>query len=143
MGTIIKRKDLQALIDRTSQGIFLLDSKVTIPVNSCSINIGLLLSERMYKAKVNGLTANFAAELDSVLGEKNRDIILDNPDILFSPEYGIDVIKLLLQVGRNQRLYLQWPGEILGEKLTFSELGRFDYRVYYIKDYIDTYVVLR
>ena len=143
MGTVIKRRDFPAVIEQAQQGVFVLAPKVTVPVTTPVVNIGLMLGERMYKAKADGSTVNIANELDAILGRENRDITLANTDILFSPEYELDVIKLLLQIGRNQRLYIQWPGEIDGEKLTYSEPGRFDFKEYNIKDYVDTYVVLR
>ena len=118
MGTTIKRRDFPAVIKQ-------------------------LLGERMYKAKADSSSVSIVNELDAILGEEYRDITLENTDILFSPEYGLDVIKLLLQLGRNQRFYLKWPGVIAGEKLTYSEPGKFDYREYNIKDYVDTYIVLR
>ena len=143
MGSVIKRRDLPAVIEQTQQGVFMLAPKVNVPVIAPVMNIGLMLGERMYKAKADGSPVNIANELDAILGEEKRDIALASTDILFSPEYELDVIKLLLQVGRNQRFYIQWPGEITGEKLTYSEPGRLDFKEYNIKDYVDTYVVLR
>ena len=143
MGTIIKRRDFPTVIEQAQQGVFVLAPKVIVPVNSTFINIGLMLGERMFNAKAEGLPANISNELDAILEEEKSDITLVNTDILFSPEYELDVIKLLLQVGRNQRLYMQWPGEIAGEKLIYSESGRFDFKEYNIKDYVDTFVVLR
>ena len=143
MGIIIKRRDFPTIIEQTRQGVFVLAPKVAVPVNATFVNIGLILGERMYKAKVEGVPVSISNDLDIILGEEQSDIALGNTDILFSPEYELDVIKLLLQVGRNQRLYMQWPGEVTGDKLTYSESGRFDFKEYNIKDYVDTYVVLR
>ena len=143
MGTVIKRRDFPTVIEQARQGVFVLAPKVAVPINTTFVNVGLMLGERMYKAKADGSPVKIANELDAILGEERRDMTLVNTDILFSPEYELDVIKLLLQVGRNQRLYMQWPGEINGEKLTYSEPGRFDFKEYNIKDYVDTYVVLR
>ena len=143
MGTVIKRRDFPAVIEQARQGVFLLAPKVTVPVTAPVVNIGLRLGERMYKAKADGSSVNIANEIDAILDEGKRDFTLENTDILFSPEYEMDVIRLLLQVGRNQRLYMQWPGDINGEKLTYSEPRRFDFKEYNIKDYVDTFVVLR
>ena len=143
MGTIIKRRDFPKVIEQVQQGLFVLSNKVNVPVNVTFVNIGLILSERMYSSKVDGSKVSIVNELDAILEEKQRDIALANIDILFTPEYELDVIKLLLQVGRNQRLYIQWPGEIAGERLTYSEPSRFDFKEYNVKDYVDTYVVLR
>ena len=121
----------------------MLASKVIVLITAPTVNLGILLGEAAMIAKAANIPIDIAHTLDTILGQENRDIILENTDILFSPEYGLDVIKMLLQIGRNQRFYLQWPGEIIGEKLTYSEPGRFDYKEYDIKDYVDTYVVLR
>lgn len=130
-------------IEQIQQGVFVLAPKMTVTVSSVYVNVGLILGEKMLNAKLEGTPANISNELDAILGEDQRDITLANIDILFSPEYDMDVIKLLLQVGRNQRLYIQWPGTVNGEKLTYSEPGRFDYKEYNIKDYVDTYIILR
>lgn len=143
MGTIIKRRDFPKVIEQVQQGLFVLSNKVNVPLNVTFVNIGLILSERMYSSKVDGSKVSIVNELDAILEEKQRDIALANIDILFTPEYELDVIKLLLQVGRNQRLYIQWPGNVNGEKLTYSEPGKFDFKEYNIKDYVDTYIVLR
>lgn len=143
MGTIIKRKDFPIVIERARQGVFILDPKVVVPINAPIVNVGLLLGERLYRTKAEGLPVNITNELDAILDKEYCDIILANIDILFTPEYELNVIKMLLQLGRNRRFYLPWPGEISRERLTYSELGKFDYREYNVKDYVDTYVVLR
>jgi hypothetical protein len=119
--------------------VFVLAPKVTVPVNTTVVNIGLILGERLYKQK-QMVKINIAND-GCHLGRGQSDITVANIDILFSPEYELDVIKLLLQVGRNQRLYVQWPGEIAGENLTYSEHGLFDYKEYNINNYVDTYVI--
>lgn len=143
MGTTIRRRDFPTVIKQTRQGVFVLASNVTVPVNTSVVNVGLLLSDRMLSVKIEGLTTSISSELDDILDEEQSDILLTNTDILFTPEYGLDVIRLLLQLSRNQRLYLQWPGELTGERLTYSEPSRFDFKEYNVKDYVDTYVVLR
>jgi hypothetical protein len=80
-----------------------------------------MLGERMFRVKTEGLSTSITRELDNTLDKDHRDILPTNTDILFAPEYGLDVIKLLLQLGRNLRLYLAWPGELVGERLIYSE----------------------
>lgn len=143
MGIVIKRRNFPEVIKRTQQGIFLLAPNVPVPVSAAILNVGLSLGERMYKAKSNGLEVGVAGELNAVWKHKIRNIVLKNIDILFLPDYELDVIKLLLQLGRNQKLYIEWPGDINGEKLIYSKIGEFDYKEYDVKNYVDTYIVLR
>jgi len=107
MGTVIKRRDFPVVIEQARQGVFVLAPKVTVPVTAPVVNIGLTLGERIYKIKAAGAPVNISYELDAIWGEEHHDITLANTDNLFPPEYELDVIKLLLQVGRNQRFYLQ------------------------------------
>lgn len=143
MGTTIKRRDFLAVIKQARQGVFVLAPNVTVPVDTFVVNVGLLLGERMFRLKTEGSFISITRELDDILGKEHRDILLINTDILFAPEYELDVIKLLLQLGRNQHFYLSWPGVLIGERLTYSEPNRFDFKEYNVKDYVDTYVVLR
>jgi len=80
--------------------------------------------------------------LGSVVNEINGNLLLKNTDVLFNPDYGVDVIRLLLHIGRNRKLFVIWPGEVTSTRLTYSEPNRFDYGEYNINDYVDTYVVL-
>lgn len=143
MGIIISRHDFPALIKKVQQGVFLLAPKVNAPSEIVTVNIGLLLGEKMFNAKTIGQTPSVTDVLEAIVAEKSGDLVLVNTDILFSPVYGIDVIKLLLQLGRNRKFYLNWPGEASSTRLVYSELDRFDYKEYNVKDYVDTYVVLR
>lgn len=143
MGITINRRDFPSVIKHAQQGLFLLTYNVSIPVDSSIVNIGLILGERMYRAKADGIPTDISSELNAILNEEPSNITLENIDILFSPKYELNVIKLLLLVGRNKRLFVHWPGEFTGEKLTYSEPGRYDFKEYNVKDYVDTYVVLR
>ena len=136
MGTTIRRRDFPAVIKQARQGVFVLAPNVTVPVNAFVVNVGLLLGEKMFILKTEGSSISITRELDDILGEEHHDILLTNTDILFAPEYGLDVIKLLLQLGRNRRFYLPWPGVLVGERLTYSEPNRFDFKEYNVKDYV-------
>ena len=143
MGTIISRRDFLTVNKQVHQGVFLLTFKVALPSNTTSVNLGLLLGKRMFEAKINTQPIKIETELESLVNNYDGNIFLENADILFHPEYEQDVIKLLLQVGRNRKLYLLWPGTVTEARLTYSEPCRFDFKEYNIKDYVDTYVVLR
>ncbi len=143
MGAVISRRDFPAIIKKAQQGVFLLASKVNAPTETVAVNIGLLLSEKMFNAKTTGQIISITDVLEEIVSNKRGDLLLVNTDILFSPAYRLDVIKLLLLLSRNRKFYLNWPGEISSTRLVYSEPDRFDFKEYNIKDYVDTYVVLR
>ena len=62
-------------------------------------------------------------------------IIVSDIDILFNPAYRLDIIKLFMQLARNKKMIVQWPGESNSEFLIYSELKYDDYKRYAINDY--------
>ena len=143
MGNIIKHRDFLIVNKQAHQGVFIFTFKAALPPNTISFNLGLLLGKKMFDAKTDNQEITIKTALESLLNDNDGNIFFENTDVLFYPEYGLDVIKFLLQVGRNRKLYLIWPGAVTETRLTYSELCRFDFKEYNIKDYVDTYVVLR
>ena len=61
--------------------------------------------------------------------------IIKDIDVLFNPAYKVDVMKLLSSAYKQKQFSLVWPGSYADGKLTYSEEGYPDYRVYEINDY--------
>lgn len=142
MGSVISRRDFPSVSKQVHQGVFLLAFQAAPPADSTSMNVGLLFGEKLFRAKTDSQEIDIEAVLGSVVNEINGNLLLKNTDVLFNPDYGVDVIRLLLHIGRNRKLFVIWPGEVTSTRLTYSEPNRFDYGEYNINDYVDTYVVL-
>jgi len=66
-----------------------------------------------------------------VLSSTGSDTILvDNIELLFSPNLQQDPLKLLQGAARNQTLVVSWPGALNGGQLTYAEPGHPEYRRY-------------
>ena len=61
--------------------------------------------------------------------------IVKDIDVLFNPVYKVDVMKMLVSAYKKEHFSLVWPGNYADGKLTYSEEGYPDYRVYEINDY--------
>ena len=61
-------------------------------------------------------------------------------DVMFNPEYKIDVLKILISVRKRKKYYVIWPGRYEDGKLIYGEEGFPDYKVYNIADYDITFV---
>src|SRR5579883_2349412 len=62
--------------------------------------------------------------------------LLDDTDILFTPELQIDPLLLLRDLGRRYPRIMRWPGTIQGGRATYSEPGRRDHHEWPISDAI-------
>jgi hypothetical protein len=69
-------------------------------------------------------------------------VVVDNIDLLFSPEYSLDVIKLFIMAADNKNLVILWEGTFKDGLVTYSEPGFKDYHVYEINNY-NAYCITR
>lgn len=76
------------------------------------------------------------SEIENILSNiNNNNILVMNIDILFNPDYKLDIIKLFIKLSRNRNLVVQWPGELSSGHLIYSKPEYIDYKRYSIKDY--------
>ena len=62
-------------------------------------------------------------------------LIIGNIDILFNPEYRLDVLGCFIQLAKNRRLIVLWPGDYDSGSLTYATPGHEDYKKFLIRDY--------
>jgi hypothetical protein len=56
-------------------------------------------------------------------------------DVMFNPDYKVDVLKILIAANKRKQFNLIWPGDYEDGKLIYSKEGYPDYRVFEISDY--------
>lgn len=61
--------------------------------------------------------------------------IVKDIDVMFNPNYQVDVMKILISAYKHKPYSLIWPGSYANGKLTYGEENYPDYRVYEISDY--------
>ncbi|WP_314838894.1 hypothetical protein [Solobacterium moorei] len=74
------------------------------------------------------------------------DSLPDNPvirdfDVMFNPDYEVDVLKIMSSVARAKPFQVLWLGRCEDEKLIYAEEGFRDYKVFETKKYDVTCVV--
>lgn len=66
-----------------------------------------------------------------VLAGAGSDVLLvDNIELLFSPDLAQDPLKLLQGASRNRTVVASWPGILSGKQLTYAEPSHPEYRRY-------------
>lgn len=76
----------------------------------------------------------------SVIKKYPDDVVIKDIDVMFNPEYKIDVLKILISARKIKKYNVIWPGRIENEKLIYGEKGFPDYKEYDITDYDITFV---
>jgi len=74
-------------------------------------------------------------EFNRIIDSLNEPILLREFEILFDPEFQLDVLKLFIQANRKKRIDILWPGKYKSQNLVFAESGYKDYKAYNISSY--------
>lgn len=107
--------------------------------NAISVNVMLATELKKYNLKERSFRARSC--LDKVLGDLPDEIVIKDFDVLFNPQYKIDVIATLINACRRKKFAAIWPGIYKNGKLIYAEEGFADYKVYEVKNYDITCVI--
>lgn len=77
-----------------------------------------------------------------VLDQYPDGVIIKDIDVMFNPEYKVDVLKILIAARKRKTYSVIWPGKYEDGKLIYGEEGYADYKVYKVEDYDITFVKL-
>jgi hypothetical protein len=107
------------------------------------LNLGLIVSEQLCSldkgSRKQAVVDIVKKAIDHVQSDR---VVIENIDLLFSPEYSLDVIKLFAQVGKAKNLIILWEGAFKDGVITYAQPGCRDYHRYEIKNY-DAYCITK
>lgn len=101
-----------------------------------TINIGAKLSEELSVIACKKRPDVIQQYLGILL--KKTDIekmMIENIDILFNPEYKLNILSYFIDLARTKQLLIQWPGNYKEGYLLYSEYQFEDYAKYKVDDY--------
>ncbi len=114
-------------------------SDKSIGIGAVSLNVGI--AEKLMTVKPNRRTIQIPGIVDAVLTELPDGCIVKDFDVLFNPEYRIDVLQLLIAACKKKPINLLWPGTIDDGCLLYAEPGYPDFKKYSIEKYDVTCIV--
>ena len=95
------------------------------------VNVNLTLSKRMLELTSRQRALKVGRVLEMAVKEQESEVvILDNTEILFSPDLPQDPLRLLQGLSRNRTVIAAWAGELEGENLTYANPAHPEYKRY-------------
>ena len=95
------------------------------------VNVNLALSERLLELTSKRRALRVPRILSEIVERHPGDVVLlDNIEVLFSPELQQDPLRLLQGLSRNRTVIASWSGEMDGESLTYAQAPHPEYRRY-------------
>ncbi|MEP6653260.1 MAG: BREX-3 system P-loop-containing protein BrxF [Myxococcales bacterium] len=95
------------------------------------INVNQRVSELLLELTQRQRALRVPRLVGDVLGSTAADVVLiDNLELLFSPDLAQDPLRLLQGLARNRTVVASWPGVMVGKQLTYAEPSHPEYRRY-------------
>ena len=140
MGIVISRRELRSVDKgRFLKPIIYCNPEKELIDNAISLNV--LLAEKLVGIKPKRRAMRMEQCVQQVLSVLPENTVIKDFDVMFNPEYKIDVLHILVAQCRVKPFDVLWPGRCEDEKLIYAEEGFRDYRVFEINKYDVTCVV--
>jgi len=131
VGTVIERKELSDAIWHNQ--LIILKSPCEEEKSAFSMN--KLMAEALLELRPMQRTMQIGKCFGNLVVHLGEKPLIKDIDVMFNPDYKIDVINVLTTTYKKTPFTIIWSGDIDGNRLTYSEYGRPDYKTYSIEDY--------
>lgn len=145
MGVIISANNEAVLKEQMRSRLLIYYKKIYSSVcdQTIAISVGKPLSEKLLKVRPRLRSLRLAECFWSVLNELPENVVIKDIDVMFNPEYQVDVLQILTEVWKKKHYQLIWPGEFAEDRLIYSEEGYPDYHSYNIGSYNLAFIIGR
>jgi hypothetical protein len=139
MGTEIRYQDFLNISTTTNR--LLLYYKKIQELQHQPVSISKRLAEKLLDIRPRRRSMRLEQCFNEVLSELPDGVIVRDFDVMFNPDYQVDVLKILTEARRHKEYSAIWPGEKKDGKLIYGEEGYPDYKTYEIENYDITCII--
>lgn len=93
------------------------------------------LADGLLVCKPNRRSMKLEQIINTVLDKYPDGVTIKDIDVMFNPDYKVDVLKILIAARKRKKYSVIWPGRFEDGKLVYGEEGYSDYKVFSIADY--------
>ena len=110
-------------------------------ITSTAIPINLLLAKELADCKPSRRTMRIEVIFNRILDQLPDGSVIKDFDVMFNPEYKIDVLKIMVDACKRKPFSIIWPGKHENGKLFYAEDGYHDFKAFSVKEYDVTCIV--
>lgn len=141
MATQLKRIEFKQRYPAFHQGLFIVLNSKRLPKDQADVNIGRVVSTALVEIPAEDRPAMVSQVLGDTVASYTA-VTLTHPEILFSPDFHLDVIGTLLTLCRNRKMCITWPGTMLDGKLFYATPNSPEYYECDPRALQDTYIII-
>lgn len=97
-------------------------------------SLNVALAKKLKSASLNKRTLFMEKYVAALIPEDGNAVIADF-DVMFNPNYKIDVLRIMTSIFKYKHFSISWPGKLVDQQLTYAEPGDADYVSYDINGY--------
>lgn len=140
MGTIIKARDLPAL-ERAGLARPIIYCQKDSVLEEQAVSINVEMAKALSAVKPNRRTMRMEQCFQRVIEALPGENVIKDFDVMFNPDYSVDVLRIMCSAARTKSFHVLWPGRCVDGRLIYAEEGYRDYKVFEISKYDVTVVV--
>ncbi len=140
MGIIIKTRELEAHGQSGLQRPIIYCNPDPDILNS-AVSLNVELAKKLAAVKPYRRTLRMEQCIRQVIETLPDDTVIKDFDVLFNPEYEVDILRILSSLAKSKPYRIVWPGKCDGKRLMYAEEGFLDYKVFDISKYDVTVIV--
>lgn len=110
-------------------------------VESEAIPINVLLAKKLLEFQPDRRSIRLEQCFSQVLDTLPDDVTIKDFDVMFNPEYQVDLIMIMVMACKKKPFSIVWPGKCEGVILFYAEEGYPDHKKFNINDYDITCIV--
>lgn len=104
-------------------------------IKNKALSINKLLASKLIQLKPSRRTIKIEELFIDIISNLPERSIIEGIDVMFNPNYRIDVLRILIEANKRHPFGLIWPGTIDSDKLLYSDEALPDYKTFAISDY--------
>ena len=106
-----------------------------------AIPINHTLAEKLSALRPKQRTMRLSVCFEEILNTLLDNAVIKDFDVMFNPEYKVDVLKILVDACKRKPFRIIWPGKYEDGKLFYAEDGYQDFKVFSVEEYDVTCIV--
>jgi len=103
--------------------------KILQELQGSIINLNYEMSERLHDIPQNEWNNHIDPIIGELLPVNDQPILIDNIEILFSPEFQLNPLQILKRLSRTRVVIASWPGSYSDGQLTHGNMNNGEYFV--------------
>lgn len=107
--------------------------------NAIALNVGI--AGKLINAEPSRRSFKLPSIINTIIAEIPENSAIKDFDVLFNPDYQIDVLQLLIAACKKKEFAILWPGTYSDGKLMYAETCYSDFKIYDLDKYDVTCIV--